>query len=176
MLRLRQILDQLDFKALALVLEQSNGVAPLHRLAGEGGVAGDDLAHPRLDPLEVLRGEGLVPVEVVVEAVLDRRADGDLGAGEKVLHRLGEHMRGVVPDQFKRFRVLAGDEADGGVAVEHGGEVGELAVHAHGDGGLGEAGADGGRHLRARDRTVEAAHGSVGQGDGGHGRPSSIAC
>ena len=32
-------------------------------------------------------------LEVVVEAVLDRRADGELGAREQVEHRLGQHVR-----------------------------------------------------------------------------------
>jgi hypothetical protein len=45
---------------------------------------------------QVVGRERLVAGEVVVEAVLDRRADGDLGAGEQLLHRLGQHVGGVV--------------------------------------------------------------------------------
>ena len=36
--------------------------------------------------------KGVVAIEVVIEAVLDHRADGDLRAGKKLLHRLGQHM------------------------------------------------------------------------------------
>ena len=43
----------------------------------------DDLAHPRLDLLEVLGVERLLDVEVVVEAVGDRRADAELGVGNR---------------------------------------------------------------------------------------------
>jgi hypothetical protein len=49
---------------------------------------GDHLAHAFLDGLQILGREGarfaVIPfaqVEVVVEAVLDGRADGDLGLG-----------------------------------------------------------------------------------------------
>ncbi len=65
---------------------------------------------------KILGRERLVPGEVVVEAVLDHRADGHLRAGKQRLHRLGQHVRGVVPDELERARIVAGDELDPGVA------------------------------------------------------------
>ncbi len=56
----------------------------------------DDLAHPRLDLLEVLGHERHLDVEVVVEAVGDRRTDAEPGVGEDFLHGLGHDMRGRV--------------------------------------------------------------------------------
>ena len=44
--------------------------------------------------------------EVVIEAVLGRRAEGDLGAGKQPLHRLGQHMGEVVPDQLERVLLV----------------------------------------------------------------------
>ena len=38
-------------------------------------------------------------IEVVVEAVLDRRTDGELGAGEQVEHGLGQDVRGRVAER-----------------------------------------------------------------------------
>ena len=67
------------------------------RPALEALVLLDDLAHPGLDLLEVLGHERGLHVEVVVEAVLDRRADAELRVGEQVLDRLGQHVRGRVP-------------------------------------------------------------------------------
>ena len=40
---------------------------------------------------------GSLDVEVVVEAVADRRADAELGLGVELLHGLGQHVRGRVP-------------------------------------------------------------------------------
>src|SRR5262249_53392304 len=57
----------------------------------------DDLAHGALDGLKVLRGERLVDAEVVVEAVLHRRADAEPGLREQVLYGLGHDVRGRVP-------------------------------------------------------------------------------
>ena len=62
--------------------------------------------------------------------------------GHSALHRFGQHMRGVVADQFERARVVARDELDLGVALDRVGEVGERAVERHRDGALGERGRD----------------------------------
>jgi hypothetical protein len=56
-------------------------------------VRGDALAHPGLDRREVVRRERAREVEVVVEPVVDGRADPETRAGEEVEHRLGHHVR-----------------------------------------------------------------------------------
>src|SRR5437763_11397175 len=80
---LAQVFYELDLVALALVLEELDGllggnVGALERLVGL-----DVLAHLLLDALEVgVRDlHSLGEVEVVIEAVLDRRADGRWGGG-----------------------------------------------------------------------------------------------
>ena len=76
----RDGVDQLDLEHLALVAEHALGLVARPDLLGEGFVARDDLAHLLLDRGEVFRRERLVAEEVVVEAVLDHRPDGDLRA------------------------------------------------------------------------------------------------
>ena len=90
-------------------------------LAGDRLVAVDDLASScALDLGEIVGRERLVAHEVVIEAVLDRRAEGDLGAGIELLHRLGQHMGAVVAQQLQRVRVRAGDDLDLGVLARSG--------------------------------------------------------
>jgi hypothetical protein len=48
----------------------------------EGLIGRHDLAHPLLDPRQVVAGKRVRQVEVVVEAVLDRGPDRVPGAGE----------------------------------------------------------------------------------------------
>ena len=136
----RDGVDQLDLEVLALVLEHALGLVARPDLLGEGFVARDDLAHLLLDHRQVFRRERRVAVEVVEEAVVDHRADGDLRAGPQRLHRLRHHMRGVVADQFQRARVLARQELDLGVLLDRVGEVGDRAVERHRDRALGERG------------------------------------
>ena len=113
---LDQVLDQLDL--VGLVLAQ----VALDRLAGgdlgalERLVGLDVLAHLRLDLLEVAlvdRDAGR-ELEVVVEAVGDRRADRHLGARIELEHRLGQHVRDVVAQELQRVAVarLGGDDLD----------------------------------------------------------------
>ena len=53
---------------------------------------GDLTAHLVLEPGEIVLADRLGKLEVVVEAVIDRRADRHLGAGEQTTGRLGEQM------------------------------------------------------------------------------------
>ena len=87
--------DQLDL--VRLVLELGDRVVVGGDTAGEPLALLDDLAHRGLDLLEVRGVEGGLDVEVVVEAVLHRGPDPELGVGEELLDGLGHHVRGGVP-------------------------------------------------------------------------------
>ena len=111
-LRPRQIADQLGLEALALALEQFDGVVALPDLTDQLLVSVDDLGHLLLDGGEVVGRERLLAEEVVIEAVLDGRADGYLGAGEQLLHGLGQHMGGVVANGLQRLGIVAHDQLE----------------------------------------------------------------
>ncbi len=74
---------------------------------------------------EVVVGEAAAGlVEVVIEAVLDGRADGDLRPRKEPLHGVGHHVRGRVPDDSEAVLVgganrgeLAGRSLDGRMQV-----------------------------------------------------------
>jgi hypothetical protein len=55
--------------------------------------AADDALHLLLDGLQVLRGERIGDIEVVVEAVGDRWADAEPGIRVDLLHGLRHHVR-----------------------------------------------------------------------------------
>ena len=59
-----------------------------------------------LDALEVVLVDRLRELEVVVEAVLDRRADRDLHARVEAPHGLGEQVRRRVAEDVERVRVV----------------------------------------------------------------------
>ena len=79
-LRRRQVLDQLRFVFFAFGPEKGDGVVAVDHLALKFGAAGDDLPHLCFDSRKILRRERLVAREIVVQAVLDRWPNGDLGA------------------------------------------------------------------------------------------------
>ena len=117
---LHEILDQLHLVGLAFTPVAVERDRYRDVLAHERLVSLDVLAHPRLDRGEVVLVErdAVGQVQVVVEAVVDRRADRDLHARIELEHRLREHMRGVVADQLERLvAALLGDDLDPALTV-----------------------------------------------------------
>ncbi len=162
----RDRLDQLDLVGLVRRLVVADGAVavpdlPAHRVAG-----GDDLAHPRFDGREVVGGEGLRAVEVVVPAVLDHRADRDLHLRPELLHGAGHDVGAVVADQLERRVVPGGDDRDASVRVERQRQVGEAAVDDRRERGFAERLRDRASDVGGGGTGREAAHGAVGERDG----------
>ena len=82
-----QVLDQLDLVVLSLLTEVLDRLGGRQLPALEGLVGLDVLLHPLFDPGEVLFAWAAVrEIDVVVEAVGDRRPDRDLRVGPDVEH------------------------------------------------------------------------------------------
>ena len=126
--------DQLDLVGLVLELVERVGVGG--DPPGEPLALLDDLAHPGLDLLEVLGHERGLDVEVVVEAVSDRRADPEPGVRVEVLDRLRHHVRGRVPQDVVAVGAVDRDALDLVAVLELVGQVLERAVHPGGDDAL----------------------------------------
>jgi hypothetical protein len=147
------LLDQLHLQRLAARREVRLGVFLGAQLADEGQVAGRDLAHPLFDGGQILGNEGPLHDEVVVEAVVEGRADAALRPREQLEDRRRQEVRGAVAIEVQRFRIPLGDDADPGVGFERPRQIGQPIVDHHGQ-----------RRLRQarRDR-----HGQVGPGGAG---------
>ena len=162
----RDRVDQLDLEHLAVVAEHLLGLFAGPDFLGERFVARDDLAHLLFDRGKILRRERLVAEEVVIEAVLDHRADGHLRARPQRLHRFGQHMGGVMPDQLQRAGVVAGDEFDFRIMLDRVGEIADHAIQRHRHRALGQRRRDALGDIEAGDAFGEFALGAVGEGEG----------
>ena len=160
---------ELDLERLALFLEEALGLVARHHCLREWLVARDDLAHALLDRREILRGERLGAVEIVVETVLDHRTDRHLSVRPQRLHRVGEHMRRVVADKLEGARIVAADELEARVPFNRVGEVDERAVAHRRDRAFGERRRDGFGDLEAGDARLKGALRAVRKGDVNHG-------
>ena len=168
--------DQLDLERFALLFEQALRVLARDGPLQERLVAGDDLAHPLFDRGEILGRERLVAEEVVVEAVLDHRPNGDLRSWPKRLHGFGENMRRIVADQFERARIIARYELERSVAIDRISEVGKLAIADHRHGALGKRRRNGFGDFEAGDAGLIGALSAIGKSDVDHrGSSSSVA-
>ena len=164
----RNGVDQFDLERFAALLEQALRFFARDDPLRKRLVAGDDLAHALFDRREVFGRERLVTEEVVIEAVLDHRADGDLRSGPKRLHGFRENMRRVMADELERAGIIARDELELGVAVDRIGEVGKLAVANHRHGPLGERRGNGFGDFEPGDARLIGALSAVGKGDVDH--------
>ena len=88
----------------------------------------DDLAHLLLQRRQILRGERLGHLEVVVEAVGDGRPDPEFGVREKVLDGLGQDVRGRMPDDTATVVGVGRHRRDLGVGVGHPTQVAQFSV------------------------------------------------
>ena len=104
--------DQLDLVLLTLGGEARLRLVTRDLLAAPLAPFLQLAAHLVLDLREVGLGDRLGELEVVVEAVLDRRADRDLHARIEPPHRLREQVRRGVPQHVERVRIarVAGGE------------------------------------------------------------------
>ena len=105
---LRQIVDQLHLVGLALLLHElqrpRRGAAQTLQLQ----LFLADLPHFGLDFLQVLGGEGLLGVQIIIETVVDGGADSQLRLGPQALDGLGHHMGAGVPIGLAVFLVFKG--------------------------------------------------------------------
>ncbi len=90
--RLLGILDELDLVRLSHREETLPRFLSSDLLSRPAATFVQLFSYFRLDALEVLLDDRLGEIEVVVEAVLDRRADRDLDAGIEPLDRLREEV------------------------------------------------------------------------------------
>jgi hypothetical protein len=104
-----------------------------HHPAAEPLALLDDRPHPLLDGLQVLGGERSGDIEVVVEAVLHRRADSQLGVREQLLHRLRHHVRRGVAQDVPSVGRSDLHRLHGVSVGQRGGQVAQVPVHPGGD-------------------------------------------
>ena len=109
----RNVLQALELQVVAALAEDPLGLLARHLDALERRIFGDDLAHLRLDRLEILGREGAREAEVVLVLLGVILASGVvLRLGPEPGHRVGEHVLGRVADELARLGVLGGEQAE----------------------------------------------------------------
>ena len=136
---LGEALDDLFLERLAHLVEERERVGLRDRLLPKGRVPVDDREHRLLDRLEILVGEAAAGLlEVVVEAVVDRRPDRHLGAGKELLHRVRHDVGGGVADDVETVFVGRAHDLEGRVGVDHRVDVDDVPVRLDRDDVVGE--------------------------------------
>ena len=94
---LGQVVDELHLVGLALLLHVGDGLLTGQLKTLQLQLLLADFPHFHLKLLHLGLGKGLGGVEVVIEAVVDAGADGQLNLRVEALHGLGQHVGAGVP-------------------------------------------------------------------------------
>ena len=113
---LREVVDELHLVGLLLLLHELHRLLTGQLKALQLQLLLADLPHLRLQGLQVLGGEGTGGIEVIVEAVVDAGADGQLHLRVQALHGLGQDVGAGVPVGLPVLGIFKGVQ----VLVAHG--------------------------------------------------------
>ena len=159
--------DVVGLVNVARVLLQGRGAGQF--MALEFAVGLDDALHLFFNLREVFRRQRLGAIDVVIKAVVQRRAVGELGAGPQAGNRFRHHVAGGVTHQLDGLRRFGGDDAHLGVGGEDGGKVAQLAIDHAREGGFRQPRANFFGDLQNGRVFRELKDGLVGEGDAAHG-------
>ena len=103
---LREVVDELHLEGLLLLLHELERLGPGQLKALQLQLLLADLPHLGLDLLQVLGSKGKGGVHIVVPALVDGGADGQLHLGPQPLDGLGHDVGAGVPVSLAVLRVL----------------------------------------------------------------------
>ena len=165
---LRQVFDQHDLVVLAFILEILERFIARQHLLHQRDIFLRDLRHLLLDRCEILLAENMVRVQIIVEAIIDRRSDSKLHAREQVLDRLRHHMGRRMTQREKTFRILLREEFHLCTIHDRIAQIRQLAIHLRHQCILAKAVGDRLRCIRQRYRALELLLFSVFQTNRNH--------
>ena len=92
--------------------------------------------HTLFRAIEIFLRQGVIEVDVVIEAVIDNRTNRHFGVRPKLFHRMAEKMRAGVANNFQTGFIFSGNDRDGRIFRDRIDRVHQLAVNATRDAGF----------------------------------------
>ena len=129
---LGQILNQLHLIVLTLLTEECNRLCTGNLAADKRQILLDDLLHFLFDITKIGIRQLVLHVEIVVEAVLDRRSDRELHMALRIqaLHRLRHDVRRRMAQSVAAALIIKGQHAQRSILRDRRRQIDNLAVEA----------------------------------------------
>ncbi len=124
----RKVVDQLDLVLLVLIDETLTHRVAVDRRAFERVLLLEDAPHLILEQCEVGLANLFRKIEVVIEAVIDRRTNRDLDARKDVASSLGQDVGCGVPQDRQCLFVTNAQDLDGDTVRQWQAQILDLAV------------------------------------------------
>ncbi|MNH05353.1 hypothetical protein D3C79_646730 [compost metagenome] len=169
---IRHVFDQAQLVVFATGLEHVDDFGARGHLLDHVVVFFDQLHHALFDGGHVFWGEGALVGDVVIEAFVNDRADHHLGGRVQLLHGVANQVGARVTDDLQSLFIFRGDDLQGGVVADQVASIDQFAVDLAGDGGLGQAGADGSGNVGYGYGVIKRTLTAIGKSNNGHGASS----
>ena len=129
---LGQILNQLHLIVLTLLTEECNRLCTGNLAADKRQILLDDLLHFLFDITKIGIRQLVLHVEIVVEAILDRRSDRELHVALRIqaLHRLRHDVRRRMAQSMAAALIVKGQHAQRSILRDRRRQIDNLAVEA----------------------------------------------
>jgi len=161
--------DQAQLVFLAPILEYLDHLLARSDLLDHVIFGVDQLFHARFDRGKVIRREGALIGDVVIEAFVDHRTDDHTRGRIQLLDGMADQVGAGVANDFQPFVVLGCDDMQRGVVFDDVAGIDQAAVDLAGKSGLGQTGANRGGDLGNGNGGIERTLAAVRQSDNGHG-------
>ena len=158
-----QLADDFGLEFLAFLQEKRHGFIAIPDFTPNFLIAAHNVLHALFNGFQVIRCERGVPVEVIIEAVGNGRANGHLGIREQLLYGFGHDMGGIVANQLQGLVGLPCDDFHRGAVVDGQIDVDQVAVGFGGQGLFGEFFADTSGDLEGGGRLLKLHACPIGQ-------------
>ena len=101
-----------DFIALAALHEGFTRFVPADFFLNDVVVFLGELVHTFFERVDIFLGQGMVQIDIIVETVVDNRADRHLGIWPQLFNRVPQKVRTGVTNNLKSIFIFRGDDRE----------------------------------------------------------------
>jgi hypothetical protein len=135
--------DQFGLVFFAEIEEKLDRIITRPDFAADRDIPFGQLGHTLFDGHQVFRCKRTLVGEIIIEAVFDDRANGDLRLGEQLLDCIGQQVGGRVADNFQAIGIALGNDGQIDILGQSGKRYRpELAIHLAGQRRAGQTSAN----------------------------------
>ncbi|GEM_PF-4905930 len=109
------LIQNRDFIALAALGEHLARLLPAYDFFHHVVVGFGQLVHAFFQRVDIFLRQGMIEIDVIIEAVVDNRTDRHFRIGPQLLNRVSQQMRAGVANNFQTRFIFSGNDGDGGI-------------------------------------------------------------
>jgi len=160
----RDAVDDFGFIFFAHIPEEFHCFLTVPFFTYDFFIALDDFMHAGFDLFQIIRGESFLSGKVIIETIINGRANGDLSFRIQFLDGFGHNMGRIMAQDFQGCFVTTGDDGHIRISRDFASQIPLFTIHQNGQSSLGKTWSNIAGQRHTRHRAIERANGTIGQG------------